>query len=55
MIGFLMSHTRNALLEIFNNRIVYSIPKYLPQECLMGYSVEVKNLPHHIEIVFTKK
>lgn len=53
MIGFLLSHTRSALVEVFKNRVVYTIPKCLDAEGLRGYSVEVRNLPHHIEVVFT--
>ena len=53
MIGLLFSHTRNALVKVFENRVVYTIPKYFDAEGLKGYNVKVRDLPDSIEVVFT--
>jgi hypothetical protein len=50
MFGKLMTHVRNISVEIFKEKIIYSIPKYLPHEC-KEYKYEVIELPDRIEIV----
>ena len=50
MLGKLMTHVRNISVEIFKEKIIYSIPKYLPHEC-KEYRYEVITLPDSIEIV----
>ena len=49
----LFAHTRNMLVKVFENRVVYTIPKWFDAERLKGYGVEVRNLPHSVEVVFT--
>ena len=50
MLGKIMTHVRNISVEIFKEKIIYSIPKYLPHEC-KEYRYEVITLPDSIEIV----
>jgi hypothetical protein len=50
MFGKLMTHVRNISVEIFKEKIIYSIPKYLPHEC-KEYKYEVIELPDRIEII----
>lgn len=50
MLGKLMTHVRNINVEIFKEKIIYSIPKYLPHEC-KEYKYEVITLPDRIELV----
>lgn len=45
-----MTHVRNINVEIFTEKIIYSIPKYMPHEC-KEYKYEVIELPDRIEIV----
>ena len=54
MSKFLLQHFRNILVEFFADKIVYTIPKYVPDEKTLS-SVVVRDLPDKIEIVFTKK
>jgi hypothetical protein len=51
----LLQHFRNILVEFFADKIVYTIPKYVPDEKTLSSVVEVRDLPDKIEIVFTKK
>ena len=52
--SLLLQHYRNILVEFFKDKIVYTIPKYLPRE--RGESlVEIRDLPDKIEIVFRVK
>ena len=46
----IMTHMRNISVEIFKEKIIYSIPKYLPHEC-KEYKYEVITLPDRIEII----
>jgi hypothetical protein len=50
MLGKIMTHVRNINVEIFTEKIIYSIPKYMPHEC-KEYKYEVIELPDRIEIV----
>ena len=50
MFGKLMTHVRNISVEIFKEKIIYSIPKYLPHEC-KEYKYEVITLPDRIEVI----
>lgn len=50
MLGKIMTHVRNINVEIFTEKIIYSIPKYMPHEC-KEYRYEVIELPDRIEIV----
>ena len=50
MSGKIMTHVRNISVELFKEKIIYSIPKYLPHEC-KDYRYEVKEYPDKIEIV----
>ena len=50
MLGKIMTHIRNINVEIFKEKIIYSIPKYLPHEC-KEYKYEVITFPDRIEIV----
>jgi hypothetical protein len=54
MSGKIMTHIRNISVELFKEKIVYSIPKYLPHEC-KEYKYEVKEYPDKIEIVAVLK
>lgn len=50
MLGKIMTHVRNITVEIFTEKIIYSIPKYMPHEC-KEWRYEVIELPDSIEIV----
>lgn len=50
MSGKIMTHVRNISVEIFKEKIIYSIPKYLPHEC-KDYRYEVKEYPDKVEVV----
>ena len=50
MLGKIMTHVRNISVELFKEKIIYSIPKYLPHEC-KDYRYEVKEYPDKIEVV----
>lgn len=50
----IMTHMRNISVEIFKEKIIYSIPKYLPHEC-KEYKYEVITLPDRIEVVAVLK
>jgi hypothetical protein len=54
MSGKIMTHIRNISVELFKEKIVYSIPKYLPHEC-KEYKYEVKEYPDKIEVVAVLK
>jgi len=54
MFGKLMTHVRNISVEIFKEKIIYSIPKYLPHEC-KEYKFEVITLPDRIEVIAVLK
>ena len=54
MSGKIMTHVRNISVELFKEKIIYSIPKYLPHEC-KEYKYEVKEYPDKIEIVAVLK
>jgi hypothetical protein len=54
MSGKIMTHIRNISVEIFKEKIIYSIPKYMPHEC-KEYRYEVKEYPDKIEIVAVLK
>ena len=50
MSGKIMTHVRNISVELFKEKIIYSIPKYLPHEC-KDYRYEVKEYPDKVEVV----
>ena len=50
MSGKIMTHVRNISVELFKEKIIYSIPKYLPHEC-KDYRYEVKEYPDRLEVV----
>jgi hypothetical protein len=50
MLGKIMTHVRNISVEIFKEKIVYSIPKYIPHEC-KEYKYEVVAYPDRIEVI----
>jgi hypothetical protein len=54
MSGKIMTHVRNISVELFKEKIIYSIPKYLPHEC-KEYKYEVKEYPDKVEIVAVLK
>jgi hypothetical protein len=54
MLGKIMTHVRNITVEIFKEKILYSIPKYMPHEC-RDYKYEVKEYPDRIEVVAVLK
>jgi hypothetical protein len=54
MLGKIMTHVRNINVEIFKEKIIYSIPKYMPHEC-KEYRYEVITLPDRIEVVAVLK
>jgi hypothetical protein len=54
MLGKIMTHVRNISVEIFKEKIIYSIPKYMPHEC-KEYRYEVITLPDRIEVVAVLK
>jgi hypothetical protein len=54
MSGKIMTHIRNISVEIFKEKIIYSIPKYMPQEC-KEYKYEVKEYPDKIEVIAVLK
>jgi len=55
MSKLLLQHARNILIEFFSDKIVYTIPKYIPDEVKLPKEVEVKDYPDRVEITFTKK
>jgi len=54
MSGKIMTHIRNITVEIFKEKVIYSIPKYMPHEC-KEYKYEVKEYPDKVEIVAVLK
>lgn len=55
MIGnILMQHVRDIVLRVYKDRLVYSIPKYLPDE-FKSYKYEIKDYPGRLEIVLIGK
>jgi hypothetical protein len=54
MSGKIMTHIRNISVEIFKEKIIYSIPKYMPHEC-KEYKYEVKEYSDRIEVVAVLK
>jgi hypothetical protein len=54
MSGKIMTHIRNISVEIFKEKIIYSIPKYMPHEC-KEYKYEVKEYPDRIEVLAVLK
>jgi len=54
MSGKIMTHIRNISVELFKEKIIYSIPKYMPHEC-KEYRYEVKEYPDKVEIVAVLK
>jgi hypothetical protein len=54
MLGKIMTHVRNITVEIFKEKILYSIPKYMPHEC-KEYKYEVKEYPDRIEVIAVLK
>ena len=55
MSKLLLQHCRNILAEFFSYKIVYTIPKYMPEEASLPRIIEVKEFPDRVEITFTKK
>ena len=54
MLGKIMTHVRNITVEIFTEKILYSIPKYMPHEC-KDYKYEIKEYPDRIEVIAVLK
>lgn len=49
-----MSHTRDIRMELFQDKIVYSIPKYMVVEKFL-YTPQVDIKDHSIELTFMLK
>jgi hypothetical protein len=50
----ILSHTRDIRMELFQNKIVYSIPKYMVAEKFL-YTPQVDIKDHSIEVSFSLK
>ena len=50
----IMSHTRDIRMELFQDKIVYSIPKYMVVEKIL-YTPRVDIKDHYIELTFSLK